>query len=199
MSNDEAKALRSLEGLSIGDAFGELFFTISPHHTSPATLPKTTWRWTDDTHMALSIVEVLKTYGHIEQDALARAFARRYQEEPYRGYGGGAARLLQQVAAGSDWRTISPLLFGSGSYGNGAAMRVAPLGGFFPSVGERCTYLFRVNGSVFFPGSVPENIPPLITPEPVSPLNTTLLPAALPSMIARGFSRVLNFGRKTAR
>jgi ADP-ribosylglycohydrolase len=131
MSNDEAKALRSLEGLSVGDAFGELFFTISPHQTSPATLPKTTWRWTDDTHMALSIVEVLKTYGHIEQDALARAFARRYQEEPYRGYGGGAARLLQQVAAGSDWRTISPALFGSGSYGNGAAMRIAPLGGFF--------------------------------------------------------------------
>ena len=81
--------------------------------------------------MALSIVEVLKTYGHIEQDALAQAFARRYQEEPYRGYGGGAARLLHQVAAGSDWRTVSPALFGSGSYGNGAAMRVAPLGGFF--------------------------------------------------------------------
>jgi ADP-ribosylglycohydrolase len=131
MSNDLSKALHSLEGLSTGDAFGELFFTISPHHTSPGNLPKTIWPWTDDTHMALSIVEVLKTYGHIEQDALARAFARRYQEEPYRGYGGGAARLLHQVAAGSDWRTISPALFGTGSYGNGAAMRVAPLGGFF--------------------------------------------------------------------
>ena len=131
MSTDLSKALQSLEGLSIGDAFGELFFTISPHHTSPSSLPKQIWRWTDDTHMALSIVEVLKTHGHIEQDALAQAFARRYLEDPYRGYGGGAARLLQQVAAGSDWRTVSPALFGSGSYGNGAAMRVAPLGGFF--------------------------------------------------------------------
>jgi ADP-ribosylglycohydrolase len=131
MSNDVSKAMQSLEGLSIGDAFGELFFTISPHHTSPSHLPKKIWRWTDDTHMALSIVEVLKAYGHIEQDALAQAFARRYQEEPYRGYGGGAARLLHQVAAGADWRIISPALFGSGSYGNGAAMRVAPLGGFF--------------------------------------------------------------------
>jgi ADP-ribosylglycohydrolase len=131
MSNDFSKALQSLEGLSIGDAFGELFFTISPHRTSPSNLPKQVWRWTDDTHMALSIVEVLKTYGHIDQDVLAQAFARRYLEEPYRGYGGGAARLLQQVAAGSDWRIIAPALFGSGSYGNGAAMRVAPLGGFF--------------------------------------------------------------------
>ena len=47
------------------------------------------------------------------------------------GYAGGAARLLRQVAAGADWRTIAPALFGSGSYGNGAAMRVAPVGGFF--------------------------------------------------------------------
>jgi len=81
--------------------------------------------------MALSIVEVLREYGHSEQNALARAFARRYQEEPYRGYAGGAAHLLRQVASGADWRTIAPTLFGSGSYGNGAAMRVAPLGGFF--------------------------------------------------------------------
>ena len=131
MSTDLSKALKSLEGLSIGDAFGELFFTISPHHTPSSDLPKEVWPWTDDTHMALSIVEVLKTYGHIDQDALAQAFARRYREEPYRGYGAGAARLLQQVAAGSDWRTVSPSLFGTGSYGNGAAMRIAPLGGFF--------------------------------------------------------------------
>lgn len=126
-----AKAIQSLEGLSVGDAFGELFFSISPHNASASDLPTQPWRWTDDTHMALSIVEVLREYGHIEQDALAHAFAKRYQEQPYRGYAGGAARLLRQVATGTDWRTISPTLFGSGSYGNGAAMRVAPLGGFF--------------------------------------------------------------------
>ena len=126
-----AKAIQSLEGLSVGDAFGELFFSISPHKASSADLPTQPWRGTDDTHMALSIVEVLHEYGHIEQDALAHAFAKRYQAEPYRGYAGGAARLLRQVATGADWRTIAPTLFGSGSYGNGAAMRVAPLGGFF--------------------------------------------------------------------
>ena len=91
MQTNLSQALQSLEGLSIGDAFGELFFTISPHHTSPFDLPKQVWRWTDDTHMALSIVEVLKAHGHIDQDELAQAFARRYSEEPYRGYGSGAA------------------------------------------------------------------------------------------------------------
>ncbi len=124
------KALLSLDGLSVGDAFGELFFTISPHGSSTG-LPPGPWRWTDDTHMALSIVEILQTYGHIEQDALAKAFARRFSEEPHRGYAGGAKRLLRQVANGADWRKISPRLFGTGSYGNGAAMRVAPVGAFF--------------------------------------------------------------------
>jgi ADP-ribosylglycohydrolase len=126
-----AKARLSLEGLSVGDAFGELFFSLSPYTTSPSQLPTLLWRWTDDTHMALSIVEILKTYGMIEQDALAKAFARRYQQEPFRGYAGGAARLLRQIAVGADWRILSPTLFGQGSYGNGAAMRAAPIGGFF--------------------------------------------------------------------
>jgi ADP-ribosylglycohydrolase len=130
-TQDFAKARLSLEGLSVGDAFGELFFSLSPYTTSPSQLPTLLWRWTDDTHMALSIVEILKTYGMIEQDALAKAFARRYQQEPFRGYAGGAARLLRQIAVGADWRILSPTLFGQGSYGNGAAMRAAPIGGFF--------------------------------------------------------------------
>lgn len=133
MDTDQAfaKAKLSLKGLSVGDAFGELFFSLSLYTTSSSQLPNRLWRWTDDTHMALSIVEILKAYGHIQQDALAKAFARRYQEEPFRGYAGGAARLLRQVAAGADWRIVSPFLFGNGSYGNGAAMRAAPIGGFF--------------------------------------------------------------------
>ncbi len=126
-----ANALRSLDGLSVGDAFGELFFRISPYQSSSSVLPSGTWRWTDDTHMSLSIVEILKNYGYIEQDALAGAFARRFVEEPHRGYAGGATWLLGQIAHGGDWREISPRLFGTGSYGNGAAMRVAPVGAFF--------------------------------------------------------------------
>jgi len=132
MTDNLSKAMRSLEGLSVGDAFGELFFSISlPPNASSVKLPQKTWPWTDDTHMALSIVEILKRYSYIEQDALAQAFAKRYREEPHRGYAGGAVRLLNQILAGADWRSVSPTLFGDGSYGNGAAMRVAPVGGFF--------------------------------------------------------------------
>ena len=126
-----ANATKSLDGLSVGDAFGELFFRRSPFHTKFDDLPKTPWKWTDDTHMALSIVEILKIHHRIEQDALAKAFARRYQKDPARGYAGGAHRSLGEVAQGANWRDISPKLFGNGSYGNGGAMRAAPIGGFF--------------------------------------------------------------------
>lgn len=125
------RAMRSLDGLSVGDAFGELFFFISPEFATLNDLPAEPWRWTDDTHMALSIVEVLKRFGRVEQDELALAFAGRYMDEPNRGYGGGARRLLARIAAGADWREAAPRLFDGGSCGNGAAMRVAPLGAFY--------------------------------------------------------------------
>jgi ADP-ribosylglycohydrolase len=80
--------------------------------------------------MALSIVETLWHYGRLDPDALAKGFSRRYQ--PWRGYGAGAHRLLRSLQSGADWRTEASQMFGgSGSYGNGAAMRVAPLGAYF--------------------------------------------------------------------
>lgn len=69
-------------------------------------------------------------------------------EEPFRGYAGGAARLLRQIAAGADWRQVSPTLFGSGSYGNGAAMRAAPIGGYFFGQPERAAQEARLSAVV---------------------------------------------------
>ncbi|MBN1268476.1 MAG: ADP-ribosylglycohydrolase family protein [Kiritimatiellae bacterium] len=131
MSTPIERAILSLEGLSVGDSFGELFFTISIERASIGALPEGPWPWTDDTHMALSVVEVLRRHGHIEQNELAQAFARRFQQDPFRGYGVGAGEVLTGVSQGQDWRKVSRQVFGSGSYGNGAAMRVAPVGGYF--------------------------------------------------------------------
>ncbi len=125
--------LRSLDGLSVGDAFGELLFSRSPHDGSLQTLPASPWPWTDDTHMARSIVEILELEGRSDQDRLAARFAARFFEQPFRGYARGAASLLHRVGRGEDLRRVSPTLFGSGSFGNGGAMRVAPLGAIFAS------------------------------------------------------------------
>ncbi|MEE6263243.1 ADP-ribosylglycohydrolase family protein [Plantactinospora sonchi] len=121
----------SLDGLSVGDALGAQFFVPG---TSVADLragrpPEPVWPWTDDTEMACALVAELGADGRVDQDRLAAAFATRF--DPYRGYGGGAVVILRQIANGGDWRDVSRAAFdGQGSMGNGAAMRVAPLGAF---------------------------------------------------------------------
>jgi ADP-ribosylglycohydrolase len=108
-----------------------------PSSCSP---PEGTWKWTDDTHMALSIVEVLLAEGKIIQDELARLFAERFVHEPWRGYASGAKQLLTRYAEGVDWRTEAPRLFGSGSFGNGGAMRAAPIGAYFSGDPQRAAH-----------------------------------------------------------
>src|SRR5882672_5196872 len=123
----------SLDGLSVGDAFGERFFGPSnevSQRISRRELPDAPWTYTDDTEMALSIVEILEERGGIDQDLLATRFASRMQFN--RNYGQGAYAVLCGVKEGLDWRLLTQIGFrGMGSFGNGAAMRVAPLGAFF--------------------------------------------------------------------
>jgi ADP-ribosylglycohydrolase len=83
----------SLTGLSVGDALGEPFFGAGSALVSRierCEVPPAPWRYTDDTEMALFIVETLWRYGRIEPDALTEGFSRRYN--PRRGYGAGAHR-----------------------------------------------------------------------------------------------------------
>ena len=94
-------------------------------------LPAPPWYLTDDSIMAIGIVETLRARGEIDRDYLASLFAANYQRNRRRGYGGMAHHILQALCKRADWREVAPAVFdGMGSYGNGAAMRVAPLGGF---------------------------------------------------------------------
>jgi ADP-ribosylglycohydrolase len=132
MSKQQQFALRSLLGLSVGDAFGEQYFRLDAEDLiARQQLLPGRWAWTDDTAMAISILEVLFSEEQIIQDELAQHFARRFVAEPKRGYGAGARRLLAEIARGGDWRVEVARLFEGGSYGNGAAMRAAPIGAYF--------------------------------------------------------------------
>ena len=127
---------KSLQGLAIGDAFGDSFFGNYEQiltHIHTRTIPKTTlWEFTDDTVMGIGILQHLQQYGQVQPDQLAQTFALNYNKDPKRGYGATARRLLEDVQAGGDWKILSPAVFdGQGSMGNGAAMRAAPLGAFF--------------------------------------------------------------------
>ena len=129
------KALLSLQGLSIGDSFGQNFFieqNKARQLIDSRTLPTSPWLYTDDTVMAISVVETLNKFGHIEQDYLAQMFAQKYIEEPNRGYGSNAGKTLREISQGVDWKQASASAFsGMGSMGNGGAMRAAPIGAYF--------------------------------------------------------------------
>lgn len=136
-----ARAKRCLRALSVGDAFGEALGdeTKDSKLIRLRLFPKRRpWRWTDDTAMAISIVEVLESHGRIDEDALAQAFLRRWHGDPGRGYGLGVHLILQHVLDGAAWRDEARAAFdGTGSAGNGAAMRAGPVGAYFAPDLER--------------------------------------------------------------
>lgn len=131
------RARLALEGLSVADAFGEQLLHAGPHKRGLMLDERTPpvgrrWMWTDDTAMALSIVEVLAGGGAIDPELLARTFARRYREDPARGYGRGAHQVLDEIAQGTPYDAAAKALFdGQGSCGNGGGMRSAPIGAYF--------------------------------------------------------------------
>ncbi|MFF4396110.1 ADP-ribosylglycohydrolase family protein [Streptomyces sp. NPDC001480] len=140
-----ARALASLRGLAVGDALGSQFF-VPAHYPllKRRELPAGPWQWTDDTEMACSVVAVLAAHHRIDQDALAHSFAHHHDFD--RGYGPAVNRLLRLVREGEDWRELAAALFkGQGSWGNGAAMRIAPLGAWYADDPEQATHQAEIS------------------------------------------------------
>jgi diguanylate cyclase (GGDEF)-like protein len=126
------EALLALAGLSTGDAFGQsLFYPEAVELIRRRELPAPPWRWTDDTQIALSVLEELRYRGWIDQDALARRLAWRYTTDPARGYGGRTQQILERIAQGEYFRSVNRLAQDGGSYGSAASARAAPLGAYF--------------------------------------------------------------------
>ncbi|MFI9507123.1 ADP-ribosylglycohydrolase family protein [Nocardia sp. NPDC052566] len=132
MADRRERAVGSLRGLAVGDGFGSCFADpINLVALQSRSLLPGPWLWTDDTEMACSVFAVLDRYGRVDQDWLAESFVAHY--DIYRRYGPGTNRILRLIRqTGADWRELAPLARGGhGSWGNGAAMRVAPLGAYF--------------------------------------------------------------------
>ncbi len=117
-------------GVAVGDALGAPFEGMGM--VSPADLERLEaepgpLRYTDDTHMTLGMAESLLERRGFDGGHMAMTFARNYQREPWRGYGAGPPQVFQLLAQGVPWNEAGGLLFsGTGSFGNGAAMRVTP-------------------------------------------------------------------------
>ena len=128
-----ARALLSLDGLSVGDSFGQCFFqpeNSSEEQLQQRLLPQAPWYYTDDTEMSLSVVAVLANHASIDQARLAASLAEHYSYD--RAYGPSMHRVLARIREGEAWQQVTRSAFeGQGSYGNGAAMRAAPVGAYF--------------------------------------------------------------------
>ncbi|OQO90896.1 ADP-ribosylglycohydrolase [Saccharomonospora piscinae] len=133
---DRARGL--LFGLALGDCLGASFegkdgvteadIVRAEHATGPLS-------HTDDTALTLVLARHLahrrgasnRGRDGVDTDVLARELAEAWEAEPWRGYGGGVTTSFRLITEGTPWREAIRAVFPDGSYGNGGAMRVAPV------------------------------------------------------------------------
>ncbi|MBA0127461.1 ADP-ribosylglycohydrolase family protein [Haloechinothrix sp. YIM 98757] len=129
----EDKVLGLLLGTALGDALGASFegrHAVTARTVDAVERADGTLVHTDDTALTMVLAEHLAARDHagLDEDVLAGEFAAAWQKEPWRGYGPGAAQVFELIGRGMPWQRAAVSLFGgAGSYGNGGAMRVAPV------------------------------------------------------------------------
>ncbi len=82
--------------------------------------------YTDDTQMTLALATSLVERGRVDAEQVSAKYAEFY--EGWRGYGGAAHRVMRVLQQGGDYRSTGRQQFPGGSFGNGGAMRIAPVG-----------------------------------------------------------------------
>jgi len=89
-------------------------------------------RYTDDTAMMIGVAEsLIECHGFNPEHMMGR-FVKNFEHEPWRGYASGPPRIFRWIRSGRRWdEGLDQEIFPEGSFGNGAAMRVAPIGLFY--------------------------------------------------------------------
>jgi poly(ADP-ribose) glycohydrolase ARH3 len=132
MSADRLDRFRGLMvGTAVGDCLGR---PVEGHRDVPVEyLEELTSKpppliYSDDTIMTILVAESLLESDGFDGEDMAMRFAEEFNAEPHRGYGRGVVEVFSRVLRGEPWDRAARRQFdGSGSYGNGAAMRVAPV------------------------------------------------------------------------
>ncbi len=123
-------ALARTRGLLLGGALGDAIGAAFEGSSGRATLddvPATAWAWTDDTELTYATGLAIVEQGRVSPEHIAAALAARYRQG-IRGLGSTTAGALRALATGGHWALCG--IGGERAAGNGAAMRVAPLGLF---------------------------------------------------------------------
>jgi len=119
--------LGSILGVAIGDAFGRPF----EGWTHELILKRIglieemyQGIYSDDTEMTIGIIEAIIENPSLSPEGIARRFVENYNA--WRGYGPRTHLAIRNLKRGVSWDQV-----GSDSWGNGAAMRVSPIGLFY--------------------------------------------------------------------
>jgi poly(ADP-ribose) glycohydrolase ARH3 len=126
-----SKFLGGMVGSALGDAIGELAFRGLGEAVLRAAIgQKDVLVYTDDTAMAIGLAESITQVGRLDEQHLGETFRANFQREPWRGYASGPPTVFSLVKRrGMSYSEAARSLFGGqGSFGNGAAMRIAPVG-----------------------------------------------------------------------
>lgn len=127
----------ALVGTFVGDALGMAIegYNLEQIEAEYGRLEKMlearlgTGTYTDDTQMMIGIAEsLIDSAGFVGAD-MAEKFVGNFDLD--RGYGAGTTEALNNIKAGTSWDKAGEHVFGNGSFGNGSAMRVAPIGVFY--------------------------------------------------------------------
>jgi poly(ADP-ribose) glycohydrolase ARH3 len=151
MSEIESRFKGALLGTFVGDALGRPYegwgwIIRRSVPNEMITTRKGVAVYTDDTQMMIGVAESLVACGGFDGADMARRFVGNF--EFMRGYGMGAVRVIRRLAAGEPWDQAGLGLFGSGSYGNGSAMRIAPIGVFYHEDEEKLREVAQLSSTI---------------------------------------------------
>jgi len=133
-SKFQSKFLGGMVGSALGDAIGELAFRGLDEAALRSGIARSdVLRYTDDTAMAIGLAESITQVGRLDPQHLGDTFRRNFNREPWRGYAAGPPTIFHLLdRQGMSYSEAARSLFGGqGSFGNGAAMRITPVGLFF--------------------------------------------------------------------
>ncbi len=128
------KFIGALVGTAVGDAVGAGFEgrrAAEAEAIEWAADRRELLAYTDDTHMMIGMAESLVQKEGFDGEHMAHVFIRNYELEPWRGYGPGPPSIFRMIRAGEAWDKAAEKLYHGGSYGNGSAMRIAPIAVFY--------------------------------------------------------------------
>lgn len=143
MSTTLSKFQGALVGAVVGDCIGAIFESLWAKTIHPNKVLKAIENletdsteedhrilpFTDDTAMARSVAKSLIINKGFDASDMAERFSENYFDEPDRGYGGNVVAVFSQLKESNYEDVFGPArkqFNGSGSYGNGGAMRIVP-------------------------------------------------------------------------